>query len=109
MIPSVFTLCAFGVLSITTVARAEDIAPLQAMQISLGDMSVNAYYQPTPQGLRIVTTAQGKNSADIIRFVTTLQDGQQALISVPRAFGQPAAELRVRRVGDHIELVRPVS
>lgn len=91
------------------VAHAADLAPRSAIQVTLGDMAINAYYVTEPDGMRVVTTAQAVDTDQVIRFVTTLRDGQAALISVPRAAGSSALELRLKRTGDRVTISGPVS
>lgn len=41
-----------------------------------------------------------------MRFAATLQPGQEQLVSVPGAIGTEQQALRIRRVGDRIEMNR---
>ena len=42
----------------------------------------------------------------IVRFSATLQPGQEQLVSVPGAVGTQQQALRIRRVGDNIQMTR---
>jgi hypothetical protein len=98
-----------GALGLAATARAEVIAPGAGLQATLGATTVTIYYQPTDAGYQVVTTASTDAPDSVIRFVATLAPGQDTLVSVPRGVGEPALELHVRRVGDRVELQRPLS
>jgi hypothetical protein len=66
-----------------------------------------------PDGWHVVTTVDtviGNNSADekhaVVRFSSVLLPGQSQLISVPLAIGERLQVLRIRRIGDEIEVAR---
>ena len=90
-------------------ASGEIVSPQAGLTIALGATNVSIFYQPTAAGFQVVATAGSNNSDSVIRFVSTLKPGQEAEISVPRAVGQSAIELRLHRNGDALELLRPVS
>lgn len=95
-------------LVLAAAASADDLHPAQAVQTELGKAEVNAYYTATAHGYRVVTTAMlgGADQPEVIRFVSMLQPGEEAVVSVPQAVGQPALELHLSRIGDRVEMVR---
>jgi hypothetical protein len=90
-------------------AAAEVIPPGAGLTATLGEVNVSVYYQPAAAGYETVVTAGTDVPGGVVRFVSTLAPGQEAVVSVPRGAGQPALELRLLRVGDRLELQRPVS
>jgi hypothetical protein len=85
------------------------ISPDAGLEATLGAMAISIYYHPTPTGYQVVITAGTADQHSFVRFVSTLGPGQDAVVSVPRGEGQPALELRLHRVGDRVELQRPIS
>jgi hypothetical protein len=98
-----------GAITLATGAHAEVIPPDAGLQAVLGAVNVTIYYHPAKTGYQVVTTASTDQPDSVIRFVSTLAPGQDAIISVPRGVGQSALELRLRRVGDRVEFQRPTS
>jgi hypothetical protein len=90
-------------------AGAEVISPDAGLDATLNAVAISIYYDPTLTGYQVVITAGTADPYSFVRFVCTLAPGQDAVVSVPRGEGQPALELRLRRVGDRVELQRPVS
>lgn len=90
-------------------AAAEEIPSGTGLSTTLGAVNVSVYYQPAAAGYETVVTAGTDAPGGVVRFVSTLAPGQEAVVSVPRGPGQPALELRLLRVGDRLELQRPVS
>ena len=43
----------------------------------------------------------------VLRFVTVLADGQQVVMSMPRAVGEMSEEVVFRRDGDHLLMLEP--
>lgn len=87
----------------------EIVSPQAGLTVGLGATNVNIFYQPTAAGFHVVATAGTDKPNDVIRLVSTLKPGQEVAISVPRSVGQSAIELRLRRSGDVLELLRPES
>ncbi|WP_343715198.1 hypothetical protein [Inquilinus sp.] len=99
----------FGAFATHSAAAAEVIPPGAGLTATLGEVNVSVYYQPAASGYETVVTAGTDAPGGVVRFVSTLAPGQEAVVSVPRGAGQPALELRLLRVGDRLELQRPVS
>jgi hypothetical protein len=77
------------------------------------DASAITYWVNRADGWHVVTTVDLVFDRDraterhaIVRFSAVLQPGQSQQISIPVAIGQPAESLRVRRLGDRIEVAR---
>ena len=80
-------------------------------------LSVNAsaitYWVSASDGWHVVTTVDTVFGLDgdaekhaVVRFSAVLLPGQCQLISVPGTIGEPQQVLRIRRRGDHIEVLR---
>lgn len=77
------------------------------------DSSAITYWVRQPDGWHVVTTVDfvfDRDSATerhaIVRFSAVLKRGQAQEISIPVAIGQQAEVLRIRRLGDRIEVAR---
>ena len=77
------------------------------------DISAISYWVSTPDGWDVVTTVDTVSGRDsdaerhaIVRFSATLSPGQEQVISVPAAVGEPQQALRIRRNEDGIEVAR---
>jgi hypothetical protein len=86
-------------------------------QAVVTELSVNAsaitYWVSASDGWHVVTTVDTVFGLDgdaekhaVVRFSAVLLPGQSQLISVPGTIGEPQQVLRIRRLGDHIEVVR---
>jgi hypothetical protein len=86
-------------------------------QAAVTDLSANAsavtYWVSKPDGWHVVTTVDtvigGHGDAEhqtVVRFSSVLLPGQLQLISVPFAIGEQQQVLRIRRLGDQIEVAR---
>ena len=83
----------------------KQLAPIAADVAHLGVMSAITHYTEEQDGFRVVTTIQDdtRDTATPVRVVTTLQDGQKAIVSVPDcAPGAPSWALELVRDGDHL-------
>jgi hypothetical protein len=98
-----------GAITFAAAAQAEVVAPDTGLQAALGAVNVTIYYHPVAAGYQVVTTASTDQPDSVIRFVSTLVPGQDAIISVPRGIGEPALKIHLRRVGDRLEFQRPTT
>ena len=86
----------------------------QAVTTELGaNASAITYWVSGSDGWHVVTTVdtviEQNSDAEkhaVVRFSSVLLPGQSQLISVPFAIGEQQQVLRVRRLGDQIEVVR---
>ena len=86
----------------------------QAVTTELGpNASAITYWVSEPDGWHVVTTVDtviGQNGDAekhaVVRFSSVLLPGQSQLISVPFAIGERQEVLRIRRLGDQIEIAR---
>ncbi|WP_033057200.1 hypothetical protein [Sinorhizobium arboris] len=102
-----FTAFATTLLATTGVAAASDLAPASGHSIHLGSFHGALYYTVEKDGYRVVATVASGTEAQPIRFVSTLGPGQRMMISVPRALGEPSAELEITRDGEALVLHEP--
>ncbi|HMA51041.1 MAG TPA: hypothetical protein VKP60_14885 [Magnetospirillaceae bacterium] len=98
-----------SMLGLAAGARAEVLAADAAFQATLDAVNVIIYYHPTNDGYQVVVTAGTQDPVSTVRSVSTLMPGQEVVVSVPRGVQQPALELRLRRVGDQMEVLRPAA
>jgi hypothetical protein len=96
---------------------AQLINPVREGQAVATELSANAsaitYWVSETDGWRVVTTVDtviGQNGDTekhaVVRFSSVLRPGQSELISVPFAIGEQQQVLRIRRLGDQIEVAR---
>src|SRR5882757_2074578 len=86
----------------------------QAVTTELGgNASAITYWVSRSDGWHVVTTVDTVIGRDgdaekhaVVRFSSVLQPGQAQLISVPFAIGERQQTLRIRRLGDQIEVAR---
>ena len=86
----------------------------QAVTTELGpNASAITYWVSEPDGWHVVTTIDtviGQNGDAekhaVVRFSSVLLPGQSQLISVPFAIGERQPVLRIRRLGDRIEVAQ---
>ena len=86
----------------------------QAVTTELGpNASAITYWVSGPDGWHVVTTVdtmiEQNGDAEkhaVVRFSSVLLPGQSQLISVPFAIGERQQVLRIRRLGDQIEVAR---
>lgn len=78
-----------------------------------GNATAVSYWTSASDGWHVVTTISTTIGAEgdaeqyaMVRFAATLVSGQEQLISVPGAIGERQQVLRIRRVGDRIEMDR---
>jgi hypothetical protein len=81
-------------------ARADDLRPIDAKSIDLGEVSGVAYYTVERDGFHVVTTLAQGIAGTPIRVVSVLAPGQSVAFSTPRA-----GALEISRNGDSV-LVR---
>lgn len=90
---------------------------LREGQAVVTELSANAsaitYWVNGSDGWRVVTTVDTVVRQDgdaeghaVVRFSSVLLPGQSQLISVPLAIGEQQQILRIRRLGDQIEVAR---
>jgi hypothetical protein len=87
------------------VASAGELAPMVALQRTLHNgASALIYFTPERDGFRVVATMQSDatETAPVLRFTSTLGPGQSTEISAPRAAGEPADAIVIRRMGDRL-------
>lgn len=94
--------------------KHESVAENQAVVTRLGNgATAVSYWASAADGWHVVTTVDTVVAADteteqhlIVRFSATLLPGQEQLVTVPGAVGTEQQALRIRRVGDQIQMTR---
>jgi hypothetical protein len=78
-----------------------------------GNAAAVTYWVSKSDGWHVVTTVDTVTAANgesgkhaIVRFTSVLLPGQSQLVSVPSAIGERQQVLRIRRLGDQIEVAR---
>ena len=78
-------------------AHADEVKPLEAQLITLGDVKGVAYFTEETDGFRVVTTlAQGEGGRPI-RVITTLSDGQSVRLSIPHGVNEAEEAIEIVR------------
>lgn len=99
----------------TRAAEENTVVPEgQAIRTDLGnDATAISYWVRNPDGWHVVTTIDSVSGRDtdaehhaVTRFAATLLPGQEQVISVPLPLGEPQQALRIRRIGDRIEVAK---
>ena len=85
------------------------LAPLAASTAALGTYTGVAYYTVEDTGYRVVATVAAGEAGVPIRFISTLADGQNAILSVPQAAGSPALEMEFQRCGNALVVRSPTG
>ena len=95
----------------------EDDRAVRENQAVMTELDANAsaltYWVQQSDGWHVVTTVDSVIGRDtdaekhaVVRFSSVLLPGQSQLISVPFAIGEQQQVLRIRRLGDQIEIAR---
>lgn len=98
-------------------ATDHDQASLREGQAAVNELDAGAsattYWVRQADGWHVVTTVDTVTGRDsdaeghaIVRFSAVLQPGESQLISVPFAVGEQQQVLRIRRLGNQIEVTR---
>lgn len=103
---------AAGIASVAPDLKANPVHEGQGMTTELSaDASAITYWVNETDGWHVVTTVDtviGQNTDTeqhaVVRFSSVLLPGQSQLISVPLAIGERQQILRIRRLGDEIEV-----
>lgn len=88
-----FAVVAAIAVTITGIAHAASLRPVQAQKIDLGTVSGVAYYTLEEDGHRLVVTLKVLDTNTVFRFVATLVPEQRVTLSVPRNVGESAIEV----------------
>jgi hypothetical protein len=103
-----------GTAALSATPPANVVREGQAVVTELdANASAVTYWVNEPDGWHVVTTVdavigQGGEAEKhaVVRFSSLLLPGQSQLISVPFAIGERQQVLRIRRLGDHIEVAQ---
>ena len=99
-------LAAIAALVMPMYAHADDLAPGQGVEHIFGSTSVLTYYVTTTQGYHLIATMNNIDGdpTTVFRFSTTLNDGEEVMMSMPRAVGEKSKEVVFRRIGDRLAI-----
>ena len=94
--------------------RHESVRENQAVVTKLGGgATAVSYWASASDGWHVVTTVDTVVAADTeteqhlsVRFSATLLPGQEQLVAVPGEVGTDQMALRIRRVGDQVQMTR---
>jgi hypothetical protein len=79
-------------------AHADDVRPIEAKSLDLGDTTGIAYYTVERDGFHVVTTLAQGEAGTPIRVVSVLARGQSVVVSTPRVAGA----IEISRKGDSL-------
>ena len=107
----IFRIAALGAITLLPVSAGAEPAAVFLGTVHIGAMSAMTYYTTGQDGFRVVTTVQedGRDAPIPVRFITTLQDRQKAVVSVPAELGAKAWTLELVRDGDHVVVNPPAQ
>lgn len=98
---------AFATLS--GVARADGLQPVEARRIDLGEVSGVAYYTVEREGFRVVATlSQQGETAIPVRVEAVLRQGQSVILSAPHEAGVAPDAIEISRQADTV-MIRKAS
>lgn len=90
------------------IARGGALMPAQAYSISMPGYSGIVHYTAQPEGLRVVASLAEVEGGAPLRIVSSLAPDAVMVLSVPKGFGEAAAEVEMRRRGDLV-VIRDVG
>ena len=92
----------FAVAAAIGTAQAEELSPMQAKSIELGDLAGVAYYTVAEAGYQLVATLYAGEAGTPLRVEAMLADGETIVLSVPRSVGEEPRALGIARLGDAV-------
>jgi hypothetical protein len=87
--------------TVSMAARGEELRPIQAKSLQLGEINGVAYYTVQGQSYRVVATLASRDGTPV-RFESTLSPGQRIVISTPGSAGANAQVVEFLRQGDRL-------
>ena len=83
---------------------AEMMTSGQGVEHIMGATSVLTYYVNTTDGFHLVATMNqvSGDPASVLRFAAKLADGQQVVMSMPRALGERSRDIIFQREGERL-------
>jgi|SRR5215475_1907828 len=99
--PAVRAAAALIAVFASSAVHAEELRPMQAKSLHLGDVNGIAYYTVHPEGFRLVTTFAGYDGKPV-RFETVLLPGQKGVVSTSGASRVDAQTVAFSRQGDRV-------
>jgi len=100
-----FTVAAATALTLIGAAQANELRPIEARNIGLGDLSGVVYHTVERDGFRVVITLAEGEAGTPVRFEAVLAPGQSVALSSPREVGVAALAVEISRQGDSIRVL----
>ena len=88
---------ALALATLSGVAHADGLQPVESRNINLGEVSGIAYYTVERDGFRVVATLAQGEAATPVRFEAVLAPGQSVVLSTPRGVGAAADAIEIGR------------
>ena len=102
IVAAAFALASIGV------ADADELRPIEARIIDLGEVSGVAYYTVERDAFRLVATLAQGEAGTPVRIEAFLASGQSLVLSTPREAGTGSNAVEISRRGDQV-LVHKVA
>ena len=96
IVAAAFALASIGM------ARADELPPIEARIIDLGEVSGVAYYTVDRDGFRLVATLGQGETGTPVRFEAVLVPGQSVVLSTPREWGVAPDAVTITRRDDQM-------
>jgi hypothetical protein len=81
--------------------RAEELLPMHAESLQLGDINGVAYYTVQGPGYHLIATLAGEGGTPV-RYESTLLPGQKVVVSIPGVVDAKNRTVEFLRDGDHL-------
>ena len=95
-------LAAASASAVIGMARADDLRPIEARSIDLGEVSGVAYYTVERDGFRVVATLAQEDARAPVRVEAILAPGQSVVLSTAREAGTAPATVEISRRNDEV-------
>ena len=96
IVAAAFALASIGV------ARADELRPIEARTIDLGEVSGVVYYTVERDGFRLVATLEQGEACTPVRFEAVLASGQSVVLATPREPGVAPDAVTITRRDDQV-------
>jgi hypothetical protein len=105
LVATVAASCAWAV---SWAARAQELAPLEALSLRFGEMNGVAYYTVQGRSYRVVATLATEGGTPV-RFEGSLLPGQKLVVSIPDSASAKAQTIELFRQGNRLLVENPVE
>lgn len=101
MKPAILAATVLAATAGSAAAGTEELRPIEAKSLQLGEMNGIAYYTVQGHGYRVVATLAGQGERPV-RFESNLLPGQKLVVSIPGRAGAEAQAVAFVRRGDRL-------